>query len=142
MLKYGFEHAMRHPDIIRKSISFSYKKIDYTLPSGEVVQLMGYEPIALKELYQEGFSEDEITLNNVPHFFYQDQNGKQRTYIPDMYIPHLHMIIEIKSSFTEEQKKDNNNEKKDQVLKDGFLFRKIIYDKKGTVKVSDVIYYP
>ena len=28
MLKYGFEHAMRHPDIIRKSISSSYKKID------------------------------------------------------------------------------------------------------------------
>jgi len=142
MKKYGFEHAMRHPDIIRKSVSSSYKKVVYTLPSGDKVDLMGYEPIALEELYKEGFTEEEITLKDVPHFFYKDQNGKQRTYIPDMYIPHLHMIIEIKSSFTEEQKKDNNQEKQDQVLKDGFFFRKMIYDHKGTVKVSDVTYSP
>lgn len=139
MKKFGFEHAMRHPDIIRKSLQTAYHKVEYELPSGEKVLLMGYEPIALKELYKEGYREDQIKLVDVPTFIYPDENGKQHTYIPDMYIPHLHQIIEIKSLFTYEQKKDHNEEKFKQVVKDGYQLRVMVYDKGGKRKVHDYI---
>lgn len=140
MKKYGFEHAMRHPDIIRKSLQTAYHKIQYELPSGEIVSLMGYEPIALEELYQEGFTEDEIKLVNVPIFYYQDESGKEHTYLPDMYIPHLHQIIEVKSPFTESIKKDNNRLKFDKVIADGYSLRVMVYDRGGKRKVRDELF--
>ncbi len=135
--KYGFEHAMRHPDIIHKSLQTAYHKIDYELPSGETVSLMGYEPIALKELYDEGYTEDQIRLVNVPTFLYHDETGKEHTYIPDMYIPHLHQIVEVKSVFTYNQKKDHNEAKFAQVVKDGYALLIMVYDRGGKRKVQD-----
>lgn len=140
MTKFGFTHAMRHPDIIRKSIQSAYHKIEYELPSGEMIQLMGYEPIALEELYREGFSEEQVELINVPTFMYTDEYNKEHTYIPDMYIPHLHQIIEVKSPFTLEQKKDHNDAKFKKVIHDGYSLRLMVYEKNGKRKVLDTIY--
>jgi predicted nucleic acid-binding protein len=54
-----------------------------------------------------------------------------------MYIPHLHQIVEVKSVFTYNQKKDHNEAKFAQVVKDGYALLIMVYDRGGKRKVQD-----
>jgi DNA-directed RNA polymerase subunit RPC12/RpoP len=73
---------------------------DYTLPSGKVIKIQGYENMALDELVQH-FSEDDLVTKRteVPEMKYE-LNGKIGSYFPDIYIKSENLIIEVKSSWT------------------------------------------
>lgn len=49
-----------------------------------------------------------------------------RKYFPDFYVKDKNLVIEIKSSYTYEVEKDQNEAKKEAALKSGFNFMFII----------------
>lgn len=75
-----------------------HKTKEYTLPSGKVIKLKGYEPQFLEYVFKNNiFKEEEIVY--VPQRIRYTQNNKIRHYYPDFYIPKLNLIIEIKSKY-------------------------------------------
>jgi hypothetical protein len=98
--KYGVEYAMQNVNIFEKSMNKSKSNKKYILPSGKETNVQGYENFALDILLKE-FTEDEI-LNSrtdmpVIRYYYKNVN---RRYFPDIYIPKINKIIEVKSIWT------------------------------------------
>lgn len=79
-----------------------YKK--YTLPSGKIVNIQGFENKAL-DILLEKYQEHDICIgtseiNKIDSFFYNDLSGKTHRYFPDFYIKSENKIIEVKSAWT------------------------------------------
>jgi Mor family transcriptional regulator len=93
-----------------------------TLPSGKVIKVMGYEDSFLKFVFDNDLlKEEEIEFNvkSIPYI----QNGINRKYIPDFYIPKLNLIIEVKSRYILKLHTTHNLIcKQDAVLKKGHGF--------------------
>jgi hypothetical protein len=108
--------------------SLRYKK--FTMPSGKIVKLQGYEPKALAELLK-NYQEDDIVIGvkeinkSVGKIIYMSVDGKHR-YIPDFYIKSINTIIEVKSEFTYNINKIHNELKRQACLDLGFNFNFII----------------
>lgn len=129
--RYGYEVASQSPEIMEKTQNNGKKYKPFTMPSGIIRNVQGYEPFALKELLQV-YSEDDIKTDrkDVPRITYET-NGKKRYYFPDIYIPSKNLIIEVKSTWTAKSKCDNIKEKEEATLATGYSFEMQIYDKKG-----------
>ena len=101
--KYGVEYPSQNKEIMEKMTKNMYKSKEYILPSGNIIQIQGYENYALDELLQkECISEDDIITgcNNVPTIWYIDENGKNHRHYVDIFIPSQNRCIEIKSTWT------------------------------------------
>jgi hypothetical protein len=106
--KYGVEHHMQNTEIMEKCSKNAYKIKDYILPSGNVIKIQGYENYALDELIKCEVSEEDIVngSSNVPEIWYVDENNKKHRHYVDIFIPSQNRMIEIKSTWTAEKKKD------------------------------------
>jgi hypothetical protein len=71
----------------------------------DYVALQGYEPIILDELVKCGLDQDDIIVGKsmIPVISY----GNNRRYFPDIYLPKLNLLIEVKSTYTLAQHYDN-----------------------------------
>jgi hypothetical protein len=103
----------------------------YTMPSGEVRKIQGYEHFALDLLVKE-YIEDQIKSNriDVPRILYE-YNNKQKYYFPDIYLPHINLIIEVKSTWTYKREEEQNNIKAIATRAQGYNFEFWIFDPKG-----------
>jgi hypothetical protein len=72
----------------------------YIFPSGNIRHVQGYEHFALNDLLKL-YNEDEIKTNrkDIPRIKYIN-NNKEKYYFPDIYLPLINKIIEIKSTWT------------------------------------------
>jgi len=128
--KYGDKDIMKNAEIFEKVIKNSFKKKEYTLPSGKKIIYQGYENVALDALL-ETLKEDEI-INDaklMPKIMYSFED-KMHRYYPDIYIPSQNKIIEVKSPYTYNKQLEQNMCKKEQVIKDGYIFEFWICNKK------------
>jgi Uma2 family endonuclease len=93
---------------------------------------MGYEPFALNELVKI-YKEDEIKTfgGDKPTIkFYAD--GKSRNHFTDIFIPHLNLIIEVKSTWTySKAEEDYVHEKQAAAKEKGYRYEIWIYNQKG-----------
>jgi hypothetical protein len=135
--KRGVPYPMQDPEVAEKSNKKSHKYKEYVLPSGNIVYLQGYEPHCLNDLL-EIFAEDQIKITKQINemgieiwYYYEDLN---RRYFPDIYIPDLNLIIEVKSYFTFEKQKSKNLEKAEACKKLGFNYEIHIYEKNGELQ--------
>lgn len=101
--KYGVEYCMQSPEIFKKAMSTSYhRKKTYISPDGKYKWIVqGYEPQCIRDLL-EIYKPTEIIAGegqNVPSSKYMF-NGKKCTWHPDIYIPSLNKLIEVKSTWT------------------------------------------
>jgi hypothetical protein len=132
--RYGDKDIMHNSEIFEKVMKNSFKKKEYTLPSGKNIMYQGYENVAIDELLK-SIKEDEFTndVKQMPKFMYEFE-GKQHRYYPDLYLPHQKKIIEVKSPYTYNKQLDQNHCKKNQVIQDGYIFEFWICDKKKIIE--------
>jgi hypothetical protein len=114
--RYGAEYPTQNFDIHRKQLSSSFLKKPYTLPSGQIITLQGYEPLALDILLSH-YDETDIEIYPEPvHYFFD----KSRLYYPDFYIKSTNTIIEVKSQFTYDLEKYKTNAKLQACIQQGY----------------------
>jgi hypothetical protein len=131
LAKYGVEHPSQNNEIMLKTQANAKKYKKYTMPSGEIRNVQGYEPYALTELLKV-YSEGQIKTDrkDIPRIKYLC-GEKERYYFPDMYIPEDKMIIEVKSVWTYKCKSDNIILKKEATEKLGYMYEMWIFDGNG-----------
>jgi len=102
--KYGVEHAMQSADIQDKAEKTGYSYKIYTFPSGNKVNIQGYENYILDYVLL-SFDEDDIFVGRKqqPEIWYTDTKGIKHRYFSDMYIPSEKLIVEVKSTWTYEK---------------------------------------
>ncbi len=106
--KYNHNSPSGDPKIIEKILKSTHKRKLYSFPSGHEVFVQGYEPQALDLLLQY-FDESEIIIGatKIPVIDYYF-NKKERRYFPDIWIPSINTLVEVKSSWTMENSYDMN----------------------------------
>jgi hypothetical protein len=115
--RYRTPHHSQNPDIAEKMLENAYNRKEYTLPSGKQIYLQGYENFMLDYLLSdEKICEDDIITKrkDIPEIWINDKNGKRRRHYVDFYIKSQNRCIEVKSTFTN-QEKNNVFEKQKQV---------------------------
>ncbi|AQM73095.1 hypothetical protein B1750_gp114 [Noumeavirus] len=130
---YGVRNPSQNDEIISKIKRKSYMTKEFVLPNSKKVWfLQGYEPFCIRDLVLvEGFDEEEIlTGKGVPKIFYENE-GKTRKFYPDIFIPHLNKIIEVKSEWTMWKDKQKNMDKMKATKEAGFDIEFRIYSSKG-----------
>lgn len=125
-------------DFANNHMKTYYKKTSFTLPSGKIIFLQGYEHIVLKELLKK-FSEEDLIIGNteikkaVGNITY-DFNNSLHNYYPDMYIKSINTIIEVKSTWTYEKRLEENIKKMEACVNKGLNFKFIIMKNKNDIK--------
>jgi hypothetical protein len=122
---------MQNKDISEKQSKKSYKLKEFIFPCGKTVKIQGYEHFALGDLIIEGFLYEDIITNrkDVPEIWYIDNNENKHRYFPDIYIPKLNKLIEVKSEWTYKINKEILELKADACIKLGFIYEIRIYSR-------------
>lgn len=130
--KYGVENANQSREIQERGEKNSHKFKPFTMPSGEIRKVQGYEHFALRDLLK-SYTEDQIVTGrkNVPVISYSTENGKRRVHFPDIFLPHENKIIEVKSIWTYNCKADCVLLKKSFAEAQGYSYEIWCYDVKG-----------
>lgn len=71
----------------------------YTLPSGKVIILQGYEGMCLDYIFKHNILLETDIIYDPPTIYYTLNNIRHR-YYPDFYIPKYNTILEVKSRYT------------------------------------------
>ena len=142
LLNYGVEHAFHYTPSFEKSRETSFRKKIFIFPSGRIEKIQGYEGLALSELLDLNYSEEDIIVkngeieNHTGKIWYLDSERKSRKYYPDIYLKSENKIIEVKSEYTYEAAYSLNIRKKKACLNLGISFEFWIYDPKGSKKIE------
>ncbi len=130
--KYGVEYPSQNEEIFAKAQKNAKKFKDFTMPSGAIRKVQGYEPFALRDLLAAGITEDQIKTERkeVPRIKYSVEE-KDRYYFPDIFIPHQNRLIEVKSTWTYKCKTDFVKQKGEAAKAAGYNYELWIYDGKG-----------
>lgn len=137
MLKrHGVEHANQNPKIFDKMIKSSAKRKEYVLGK-KIVTVQGYEPAALDYLQEvRKIKAKDIECGtgnrNIPKIEYV-YNGKTRVYFPDIYLPKLNRIIEVKSEYTYRVCLEQNRKKRKAAKKAGYKISFLLMNKNGSL---------
>lgn len=128
-IKYG-GHPNQNAQVRLKTEKNGYKRKAYTLPSGKIIFLQGWEHIAMNELLED-YNEDEIQVGseNIPAIRYIDQDNKEHIYYPDIYIPSINTILEVKSEWTLNTSRAMIEERAVGVVSSGYRFIVWVYSK-------------
>lgn len=121
--------------------STNYRFKDYQFPSGRVIQVQGYEPLALDLIITKD-NEKNILAESVDikrvlgEIWYKTKDDKNHRYYPDIYLIKENKIIEVKSVYTYSQQKDINTAKAMRCLELGYSFEFWIFDPKNNLKLE------
>jgi len=120
--------------IMSRSKKARFKKKEFKTPGGQTWYLQGYEPLAAPKLIKEYGEENIIAAIDgdrcVPAIPWFDEDGKEHHYFCDFFIPNLNLIIEVKSTWTEEQNDDKIKRTRKASNELGYDFRLIVLDNK------------
>ena len=96
--RYGVEWPLQNATILAKNRK--YRSYPYTMPSGNTVQVQGYERYALDWVLQRYDESDlRVTKGDVPRFNYV-LDGRPHYYFPDIYVVSTKLVVEVKSNYT------------------------------------------
>ena len=128
--RYGVDNPMKVKEFYEKA-NTAFEKKNYTLPSGRVIQLQGYENHALDLLLGDyGYDEDSVKTSreDIPIITYQ-YNGKTCKFYPDIYLPSKNKIIEVKSTYTYLAFEEKNKHKIEATAKQGYKIEYWIFNR-------------
>ena len=132
--RYGVEFVTQNEDIMDKMTKNGYKSKEYKFPSGNIIQIQGYEHYALDELIniEKTIESDIITgCKNVPTVWYIDVSSKKRRHFVDIFIPSQNRCIEVKSTWTAKKNEETIFLKQKAAKELGYLYEIWVYDNKG-----------
>lgn len=134
--RYGVEYCMQNEEILTKQQKTRFHLKDYVFPSGNIIQVQGYEPLALDILLKTVSEEDLLTgYKNKPVIWYEMDNKKRR-YHTDIFIPLQNKCIEVKSDYTFNVEMEQNLLKQEATKLLGFECEIWIFDKnKKLIKI-------
>lgn len=137
--RYGVENPSQNKEIQEKTQKNAKKYKEYTMPSGKIRKVQGYEPLALDYLIKY-YDENDIKSDrkDVPRIPYIVEE-KKHYYFPDIYIPSENKIIEVKSTWTYKCKLDNIPHKEKATKDAGYNYEIWVYNKKGEkIPIEDI----
>lgn len=103
-----------------------YKSKQYTLPSGDIINLQGYEPQFLDYVFENNIYKEEDFDFSTKRISYKFE-GKFHYYFPDFYIPKDNLIIEVKSSYILKIQGENKNKaKRDATITQGYDYLMVL----------------
>jgi hypothetical protein len=140
--RYQADYPAQNQEVAERTQKNAKKYKEYTMPSGTIRKVQGYEPFALRDLL-EIYSEDQIKSDrkDVPHVQYE-MDGKKKIYFPDIFVPHENKIIEVKSLFTLKLKPEQIQLKRKACEERGFRYEIWCFDAKGNrVDLPDIPQY-
>ena len=112
-----------------------FEKEEFKTPGGQTWYLQGYESLVAPELIKEYGEENIIAAvvgdRRVPAIPWFDEDGGKHHYFCDFFIPNLNLIIEVKSTWTEEQNDDKIKRTRKVSNELGYDFRLIVLNKAG-----------
>ena len=120
----GVRNPSQCPKVQNKIMKSGLTKKEYIFPSGKRVLIQGYENLALDYLLTI-YEETDIIVGDatlIPVIKYLDDQGNNRVYFPDIYIPKEKFLMEVKSTYTYEKDKIKNTLKKEACEKLGYKF--------------------
>lgn len=137
MNKYGC-YPTQNSEIMQKVQLNARKYKKFTLPSGKIINIQGYEHYAISELLKL-YSEDDIKTNRseIPRIEYKSHD-KTKYYFPDIYLPKENKIIEVKSEWTYSKDLVINTLKLEATKAAGYTYEIWIYSPKGD-RVNTII---
>lgn len=143
--RYGSENVMHNATVFSKAKKTAFTKKEFVFPSGRSCMVMGYEHICLKKLIEK-YKEDDIIVetDKIPIIYYIkkriDGEEKKAAYYPDIFIKHLNLIIEVKSSYTYRREYKNNNLKFRECLRQGYDVEVWIYSRENQLMEKKKLY--
>jgi hypothetical protein len=133
MEKYGVEYAMQDPSISQKSFKNSYLTKKYTFPSGNIIDIQGYENYGLDILInKEKINEEDIITKriDVPKLWYYSKEKNHRHFV-DIYIKSQNRCVEVKSTWTFKKNKEEVLLKQKSAQNLGYKYDIWVFDEKG-----------
>jgi hypothetical protein len=123
---YGTTHLLNNPDQQKKMLDNRAISLDYKWNDGTVLKVTSKYEYDFLDYCENVLKLPSSTFTEPPIIYYKD-NGEQKFYMPDFFIPSINLIVEIKGLNNHYQKRDQYKEnlKKEAVIKEGFLFIQI-----------------
>jgi hypothetical protein len=134
--KYGARHPMQNAEFSEKISKTAYAIKSYTMPSGKLVSIQGFENLCLDDLLlKENINENDIVneRTKVPELWYKSENGETKRHYVDFYIPSQNRCIEVKSIWTFEKNKEKVLIKQQAAKELGMKYEIRIYDPNGSI---------
>lgn len=134
LMLFGVENPMQVAEIAEKCFKNAKALKKYTMPSGKIVLIQGYENVTLDWLLTV-FNEEDIFVGNriieneIGQIWYEF-NGEQHRYMPDAYVKSINKVFETKSTWTFKKDLECNILKERACIKTVLNFEFVIYDKK------------
>jgi len=131
--RYGVEHPMQHPEVFERChaalVASRYRRKKFTFPSGRCVFVQGYEPQVLNYLLLCDICETEIFTerDKIPVILYTFSD-RVHAYYPDIFLPKLNTLIEVKSSYTWKSQAEQNLAKQAAAQEEGYRHFIIIWN--------------
>jgi len=139
MAKYGVRNAAHVPEIAETVCLNRFKKRhEYTLETGEIILLQGYEPFGL-EFLKKHYQENEVSFKkkDMPIImWYNIKTNKEHRYYPDFYVKKDGLVVEIKSDYTYKKGYHNLRTKFDATIVNGYEFLLLVFNKDGSLSWS------
>jgi len=136
-VKYGVYNPAHIPEVAEIACYNRFKKRkEYTLSTGEVIHLQGYEPFGfdyLKAKYQE----NQILYHkkDMPELWYRWQEKTHRYYC-DFFVADDNLVVEIKSPFTLSRDLDIVKQKILSAHTKGYTVLLLVFDRHGRIVMS------
>lgn len=131
----GVEYVLQDPAIFAKAEASRLRRKDYTMPSGAVIRVQGYEPWALDRLLTDGIAESDFVIGGGQvSIAYVDVDGRNRKFYPDIYIASQNRIIEVKSTYTYAMEQERNRCKQTAAQTSGYACEFWIFDGAGNLQ--------
>ena len=139
--RFGVEYNTQNPEISERQSKSSYKLKEFKFPSGEVIQVQGFEPFLLKYLVEEkNYNFNDIIINrcDVPDIRYKkpDKIFESR-YFCDIYIPKNNTIFEVKSTRTYKKDIEDIPLKIQACIDNGYNVELFVYNEKGVIDLHE-----
>jgi hypothetical protein len=148
--RFGVENTFLQPDVIKRSRQGNAKGREYTLPSGKVLHIKGFENLVIDKLLTI-YTESDLLIHDfdsayqLPIFAYVDTRRHHLKYYPDIYIPSENRIIEVKSRWWWDGNGDvkyasrleNNLRKRRSVIAKGYNYELWLFEDKNNYKILE-----